>query len=87
MLIIYPLDLDHPVTQTSVSEAIFKKRKKFFSIYRGEFMALVNSSLFGVPLLFLILTGQTQAFFWTSLGLQWIWEYPSSLGALASQFA
>lgn len=56
MLIIYPLNLDHPMTQTSLSEAIFKKKK--ISMYRGESMAPVNAGFLGALLLFPIVTGQ-----------------------------
>lgn len=57
-LVIYPLNSDRPLTQKSLSEAILKKKKKFISMFRGEFMAPVNTGLLGAPLLFLILTGQ-----------------------------
>lgn len=38
MLIIYPLNSDHPMTQAILSEKVLKKKKKFISMYRGEFM-------------------------------------------------
>lgn len=58
-------------------------------MYRWEFMAPVHRGLHGALFLLLLLVSsasEIQAFFWTTLGLQWIWECPSSLGALASQF-
>lgn len=58
MLIIYPLNSDHPMTQAILSEKVLKKKKKVYFNVQRRIHAPVNTDFFDASLLFLILSGQ-----------------------------